>query len=283
MTIIVTRKFVVVPIYFYLDLCEEGSCPCGHECISYGFGIDCEANSENHILEDCNSETSTSPTSVSTLSTLKTVNDLCEAGLYGVNCEESVCDDFICENGGSCVITINGTANCDCDKGYGGLYCEIDERTCDDSDDFDDWPIDGRPWVLVCEHGFCQDGVCECYDSYTGKTCEHTCFGHGQINAAGECDCEEGYVGTQCEFENCDLDNRKCLNGGTCYDSNPDDWEDGVDPFICVCLTFYRGQYCETYFCIDENDCENGGVCTEEGEGCDCPDGYYGMQCQFEN
>ena len=270
---------VVVPIYFYLDLCEEDSCPCGYQCISYGFGIDCEVNSENHNLEDCNSETSTSPTSISTLSTLKTVNDLCEPGLYGVNCEESVCDDHICENGGSCVITINGTADCDCDKGYGGLYCEIDERTCNDLDDARPW----ESWVLVCEHGFCQDGVCECYDSYAGKACESTCFGHGQTNAAGECDCEEGYVGTQCEFENCDLDNGKCLNGGTCYDTNPDDWQDGVNPFICVCPTFYRGQYCETYFCIDENDCENGGVCTEEGEGCDCPEGYYGMQCQFEN
>ena len=272
---------VVVPIYFYLDLCKEDSCPCGHQCIKNGFGFDCEPN-WNPDLEDCNEETSTfvSSTSVSTLSTIDTVNDPCEPGLYGVNCEESVCDDHICENEGSCIITINGTADCDCDKGYGGLYCEIDERTCNDLDD------DIRPWeywVLVCEHGFCQDGVCECYDSYTGRACEHACFGHGDLNAAGECDCEKGYVGTQCEFENCDLDNSKCLNGGTCYDTNPDDWQDGVNPFICVCPTFYRGQNCETYFCVDENDCENGGVCSEEDEGCDCPDGYYGMKCEFEN
>ena len=151
---------VVVPIYFYLDLCKEDSCPCGHQCIKNGFGFDCEPNG-NPDLEDCNEETSTlvSSTSVSTLSIVN--NDLCDPGLYGVNCEESVCDDHICENEGSCIITINGTADCDCDKGYGGLYCEIDERTCNDLDD------DIRPWeywVLVCEHGFCQDGVCECYD-----------------------------------------------------------------------------------------------------------------------
>ena len=109
------------------------------------------------------------------------------------------------------------------------------------------------------------------------------CHDHGQINSMHECVCYDGYVGKHCEFEDCDLDSGKCLNGGKCNNTNPDDWEDGVDPFICDCPPFYHGERCITYFCIDENDCFNGGVCSEDSEGCDCPDGFSGMQCEFEN
>ena len=128
---------------------------------------------------------------------------------------------------------------------------------------------------IDCEHDFRMN-------FYELKDCEF-CFGHGEFTSEYECICDDGYVGTQCEFEDCDLDNGKCLNGGKCNNTNPDYWEDGVDPFICNCPPFYHEQRCQTYLCIDEKDCFNGGVCSEESEGCDCPDGFSGMQCEFEN
>ena len=119
---------MVVPIYFLLDLCEDDSCPYGQTCRKDGFGFVCEIT-----------ETSTLSSSlqypVGGISTLGYANDpsLCDPGYYGFNCGASVCDDHICENG-SCIITNNGTADCDCEKDFDGFYCEIDLRRCGDGD-----------------------------------------------------------------------------------------------------------------------------------------------------
>ena len=256
---------MVVPLYFLLDLCEDDSCPYGQTCRKDGFGFVCE------ITEISTISSSLQPPAGG-LPTLDYANDpwICSAGFYGVNCEESVCDDHICENG-ECIITINGTADCDCEKGFEGFYCEI--RRCDDGE---------------CFNGYCEDGLCICDDSYVGTACEYPCFGNGEINMDGECVCEDGFVGTQCEFENCSNQSnnhqeKKCLNGGTCYDTNPDDWRDGVNPFVCACLPFFHGQRCQENLCIATKDCENGGVCSENNDWCDCPDGYTGSQCEIED
>ena len=135
--------------------------------------------------------------------------------------------------------------------------------------------IEGRS-----DYGFGID--CIPFDWHDLASCG-ICHEHGKINSKHECICDDGYVGTHCEFENCDLANGKCLNGGKCLNTPPDDWKEGVDPFICDCSSFYHGQHCQTYFCTDENDCLNGGVCSKESEGCDCSDGFSGMQCEFKN
>ena len=265
----VLATIVVVSLYFVLDSCKEDSCPNGEVCRKDGFGFVCEL-AEAELAEAELAELAEAPTD----DAIDGGPSLCEPGYYGIDCEESVCDDYVCGGNGDCIITINGTADCDCEKGFGGFYCEIDQRSCDD--------VNGN-----CANGYCEDGVCICNDSYVGTTCEYPCFGNGQINSAGECVCEHGFVGTQCEFEDCNNQSRnhvekKCLHGGTCYDTNPDDWRDGVNPFVCDCPPFYRGQRCQEYFCIDTTDCFNDGVCSEDF-GCDCPDGFTGDQCEIED
>ena len=132
--------------------------------------------------------------------------------------------------------------------------------------------IEGRS-----EYGF---GIeCVRWNWYDQEDCRD-CNKRGVLNSKFECVCDYGYVGLHCEYEDC---NEKCLNGGKCNNTNVDDWEDSVDPFICDCPPFYHGQRCQTYFCIDEKDCFNGGVCSEKSERCDCPDEFSGMQCEFEN
>ena len=43
----------------------------------------------------------------------------------GETCEDHICDITSCDNGGTCEV-VDGSAYCQCLKGFTGLYCEVD-------------------------------------------------------------------------------------------------------------------------------------------------------------
>ena len=190
----------------------------------------------------------------------------CFPNWTGNICDERICSDDICKNGG--ISHWNGSkCGCTCPTGFSGLYCE--ESVCDG---------------FTCHHfgtpTVSDDGTCSCTcpDGYYGNNCELTpcsiqpCGLHGTCSEEDNsfvCECELGYSGPTCGTSICDLGMSisrglldQCGINGQCVIMT-DDW------FQCLCSEGYFGESCEFGPC-DALTCFNGGQKTLTGTGCVC-------------
>ncbi len=280
-------------------LCEikEGMCNSNFECES--------EYCNNHICEEllCN-EWEFANNGICMLkedkcnSTVDCSNKICNTTTH--DCIIYPCINQNCSGKGTCSVSSDFTAVCNCNEGYEaqGLSCiKNDVDLCED--------INCSYWQECnSENGQCEtkEGKCEtsndcfgmqicdenhdCVDS--DNPCENqTCSNHGECvveNNSAKCNCETDYhpVGLTCitdvtdlctnvsceEWEECNLSNGACvLKAGRC-DSDTD------------CLTDY---ICDSSnFCLNPNNpcenqtCSNHGVCADTTGVpiCTCDEGY---------
>ena len=137
---------------------------------------------------------------------------ICEnTGFTGDFCEEDIdeCEnEMICGQFGQCE-NKNGSYFCDCDGGWSGENCGIQDFCFENNCNF---------------HGNCNpgDGSCVCDGGFFGETCseidlcfEVSCENNGQCEA-GRCLCPEKYTGDSCQTVNQCYDSDVCGEGGKC-------------------------------------------------------------------
>ncbi|KAL7380199.1 hypothetical protein ABVT39_013519 [Epinephelus coioides] len=131
------------------------------------------------------------------------------------------------------------------------------------------------------QHGTCSvPGECKCNYGWQGPLCDEClpypgCV-HGTCNEPWQCTCEKNWGGLLCDKDlNYCGTNRPCKNGGTCMNTEPDEYN-------CACPDGYSGKNCEIaeHACVS-NPCANGGTCHEVPSGfeCHCPAGWSGPTC----
>uniref|UniRef100_A0AAQ6A5I4 Delta-like protein n=1 Tax=Amphiprion ocellaris TaxID=80972 RepID=A0AAQ6A5I4_AMPOC len=190
-----------------------------------------------------------------------TIRVRCDEHYYGSKCNK-VCrprDDYfghyVCDQFG----------NRDCMEGWTGPDCKIAicKQGCSPS------------------HGTCNSpGECKCNYGWQGPLCDEClpypgCV-HGTCTEPWQCTCEKNWGGLLCDKDlNYCGTNRPCKNGGTCMNTEPDEYN-------CACPDGYSGKNCEIaeHACVS-NPCANGGTCHEVPSGfeCHCPAGWSGPTC----
>ncbi|KAM4542087.1 protein jagged-2-like isoform 1-T1 [Odontesthes bonariensis] len=190
-----------------------------------------------------------------------TIRVRCDEHYYGSKCNK-VCrprDDYfghyVCDQSG----------NRECMEGWTGPDCKtaICKQGCSPS------------------HGTCNiPGECKCNYGWQGQLCDEClpypgCV-HGTCSEPWKCNCEKNWGGLLCDKDlNYCGTNRPCKNGGTCMNTEPDEYN-------CACPDGYSGKNCEIaeHACVS-NPCANGGTCHEVPSGfeCHCPAGWSGPTC----
>uniref|UniRef100_A0A672ZM02 Delta-like protein n=1 Tax=Sphaeramia orbicularis TaxID=375764 RepID=A0A672ZM02_9TELE len=198
----------------------------------------------------------------------------------------------------SLIASFEYTIRVRCDEHYYGTKCN---KVCRPRDDYfghyvcDQFGNRGcmEGWTghdcktAICKqgcsllHGNCDvPGECKCSYGWQGPLCDEClpypgCV-HGTCTEPWKCDCEKNWGGLLC---NKDLNycgtNKPCKNGGTCMNTEPDEYD-------CACPDGYSGKNCEIaeHACAS-NPCANGGTCHEVPSGfeCHCPAGWSGPTC----
>jgi hypothetical protein len=220
----------------------------------------------------------------------------------------SECGDRYCLNGGFCSIStfnissggLTTKEQCDCTSAvtstdlFAGASCEHKSTT------FCTQPangVDSLEGIKFCVNGGkCKANVnegCECSSAWTGFHCEFSIedFEAESVNMDDDVQLVD-------DFQSCG-DGHHCFYGGTCVSF----LLNGKEEHKCDCTTAmtdieaYAGLYCQyqsTSFCGDPDldtsllnvhFCVNGGVCKGNSgdgwDGCKCPTGYTGLQCEF--
>uniref|UniRef100_A0A4W5PDP5 Delta-like protein n=1 Tax=Hucho hucho TaxID=62062 RepID=A0A4W5PDP5_9TELE len=185
-----------------------------------------------------------------------------------------------------------------CDENYYGNKCNKQCRPRDD--DYGHYVCDQfgnrgclEGWMgpyctaAICKQGcnllqgFCNaPGECTCKYGWQGPFCDNCrpypgCV-HGTCVKPWLCSCEKNWGGLLCDKDlNYCGTNKPCKNGGTCMNSEPDEYN-------CACSDSYSGKNCEIveHACVS-NPCANGGTCHEVPSGfeCHCPAGWAGPTC----
>ncbi|KAL3920110.1 MAG: hypothetical protein SGILL_003424 [Bacillariaceae sp.] len=206
------------------------------------------------------------------------------------------CGDGYCQNGAACVIeeVINGSgvedikSFCDCSEAavnngayFAGDYCQYKSTSiCGGQDNF-------------CVHGGdCRtDGGCDCPIGWAGNHCETS-----WVDDNVPVDIQPGQGGEMCG-------EHVCYNGGACAETEMIGPDGSLTITLhCDCASAYDDQYsyaglnCEfpsTSLCTqpvpgedlaDVLYCVNHGTCMVNPRlGCDCPPGFYGFACEYEN
>ncbi|XP_014678750.1 PREDICTED: fibropellin-3-like, partial [Priapulus caudatus] len=210
----------------------------------------------------------------------------CEAGWIGVDCEiNDPCLPNPCQNEGTCTLhpANDGTYQCDCPAGYTGDNCE--QSAC---------------LTYPCVNGDCHlvpgsetEATCICFEGWTGDDCSANdpcdpdpCE-NGQCLAKGgayTCQCDANYVGVNCNVENpCLPINSPCAHGNC-------DLDDEFLNVTCICDEGYTGEACDIKeACSDvHNLCGDFGICRQNDSfpdvfTCDCFDGYVGALCNVSD
>uniref|UniRef100_A0A6Q2XIC2 Delta-like protein n=1 Tax=Esox lucius TaxID=8010 RepID=A0A6Q2XIC2_ESOLU len=182
----------------------------------------------------------------------------CDENYYGSKCNKQcrprddnyghyVCDQF---------------GNRGCMEGWMGTYCTtaICKQGCN--------LLQGTcvaPGECTCKYGW-QGPFCDDCLPYPGCV-------HGTCVKPWQCSCEKNWGGLLCDKDlNYCGTNKPCKNGGTCMNTEPDEYN-------CACPDGYSGKNCEIaeHACVS-NPCANGGTCHEVPSGfeCHCPAGWAG-------
>ncbi|KAL0969025.1 hypothetical protein UPYG_G00221700 [Umbra pygmaea] len=185
----------------------------------------------------------------------------CDENYYGSKCNKQcrprddnyghyVCDPF---------------GNRSCMEGWMGTYCTtaICKQGCN--------LLQGSctvPGECTCKYGW-QGPFCEDCIPYPGCV-------HGTCVKPWMCSCDKNWGGMLCDKDlNYCGTNKPCNNGGTCMNTEPDEYN-------CACPDGYSGKNCEIaeHACMS-NPCANGGTCHEVPTGfeCHCPAGWAGPTC----
>ncbi|XP_035850401.1 protein jagged-2-like isoform X2 [Sander lucioperca] len=190
-----------------------------------------------------------------------TIRVRCDENYYGSKCNK-VCrprDDYfghyVCDQLG----------NRGCMEGWAGPDCKL--AICKQG--------------CSLQHGTCSvPGECKCNYGWQGPLCDEClpypgCV-HGTCNEPWQCTCEKNWGGLLCDKDlNYCGTNRPCKNGGTCMNTEPDEYN-------CACPDGYSGKNCEIaeHACVS-NPCASGGTCHEVPSGfeCHCPAGWSGPTC----
>nr|XP_061843466.1 protein jagged-2-like isoform X1 [Nerophis lumbriciformis]XP_061843467.1 protein jagged-2-like isoform X1 [Nerophis lumbriciformis] len=185
----------------------------------------------------------------------------CDEHYYGSKCNK-VCrprDDYfghyMCDQLGNqgCM---EGWTGPDCKTAICKPGCSLTHATCD------------VPGECTCNYGWRGPFCDECLQ-YPGCV-------HGTCTKPWQCTCEKNWGGLLCDKDlNYCGTNRPCKNGGTCMNTEPDEYN-------CACPDGYSGKNCEIaeHACVS-NPCANGGTCHEVQSGfeCLCPAGWSGPTC----
>ncbi|XP_068601845.1 protein jagged-1b [Brachionichthys hirsutus] len=185
----------------------------------------------------------------------------CDSNYYGPFCNKfcRVRDDFV------------GHFNCDpngskvCMEGWTGAECK--EAVCKQG----------------CHevHGSCTaPGECKCHYGWKGPLCDQCvtfpgCV-YGSCAEPWQCVCDVNWGGLLCDKDlNYCGTHRPCKNGGTCTNTEPDEYQ-------CECQEGFRGRSCDLveHACLS-SPCSNGASCVEipTGFSCVCADGWTGHTC----
>uniref|UniRef100_A0A665X7A8 Delta-like protein n=1 Tax=Echeneis naucrates TaxID=173247 RepID=A0A665X7A8_ECHNA len=182
-----------------------------------------------------------------------TIRVRCDEHYYGSKCNK-VCrprDDYfghyVCDQFGNrgCM---EGWTGPDCKKAICKQGCSVLHGTC------------SMPGECKCNYGW-QGPLCDECLPYPGCV-------HGTCTEPWQCTCEKNWGGLLCDKDlNYCGTNRPCKNGGTCMNTEPDEYN-------CACPDGYSGKNCEIaeHACVS-NPCANGGTCHEVPSGfeCHCP------------
>lgn len=187
----------------------------------------------------------------------------CADDWYGDTCSEyHPCLDVDCGENGRCIN--EGSANdgtCNCDPGYLGDNCEIQESdeclssyclrytehqsapgitNClggDGSCGEDCETLDNRDNLGDFIRSLSQDDTCLHCISEPGPSRYDGCGPNGQCRNNEECICNDGYNGDYCENDTCNPN--PCQNGGECVR------DDSENRYHCLCPSNKRGVNCE--------------------------------------
>uniref|UniRef100_A0A671NBW8 Delta-like protein n=1 Tax=Sinocyclocheilus anshuiensis TaxID=1608454 RepID=A0A671NBW8_9TELE len=176
-----------------------------------------------------------------------------------------------------------------CDENYYGSKCNKQCRPRDDY--FGHYRCDPSGNIVCLDSWMgedCRTAICKqgCNLIHGGCT-HHFIHGcdeclpypgclHGTCIIPWQCTCEKNWGGLLCDKDlNYCGTHHPCVNGGTCMNSEPDEYN-------CACPEGYSGKNCEIaeHACVS-NPCANGGTCHEVPTGfeCQCPPGWEGPTC----
>ncbi|XP_014675370.1 PREDICTED: uncharacterized protein LOC106815425 [Priapulus caudatus] len=174
----------------------------------------------------------------------------CQPGWQGEFCERKLppCLSNPCFNEGICRNVNEDEFRCRCREGYSGQQCEKLPDNCRNN---------------RCSNGTCvskPDGyVCLCYAGFSGPTCPE--------GTAGK-DCDDQFSADPCAGD-------PCLNHGTCVRQ--------AERFRCLCEQGFDGVVCQYVSnTCESSPCKHGAICTdtEHGFNCTCAADYTGVMCE---
>jgi hypothetical protein len=164
-----------------------------------------------------------------------------------VNCKDN---PKLCPKNSECLPKGDVYA-CECQFGFKGQNCEIDDRVC----------ANGRDGCI--NNATCLDGP--------------------QFPNGWHCFCQPGFKGKQCEIDDrpCLPHKNRCKNNSTCNEFLIDNHMH----YNCSCIDGFDGYHCETNIddCF-EDSCKNGGQCIDliNGFSCNCFTFFYGEFCEIK-
>ncbi|XP_043930303.1 protein jagged-2 [Protopterus annectens] len=188
----------------------------------------------------------------------------CDENYYGSMCNKfcNPRDDYFghytCDQFGN-KICLEGWTGPECKQAICKLGCDLEHATCE------------LPGECKCKYGW-QGQFCDKCVPYPGCV-------HGTCTEPWKCNCETNWGGLLCNKDlNYCGNHHPCLNGGTCMNTEPDE-------YFCNCPDGYSGKNCEIaeHACVS-NPCANGGTCHEVSSGfeCQCPQGWTGPTCAID-
>ncbi|MEQ2190726.1 hypothetical protein XENOCAPTIV_007197 [Xenoophorus captivus] len=191
----------------------------------------------------------------------------CQEGWGGLFCDQDLnyCTNHKpCANGATCTNTGQGSYTCTCRPGFGGTNCELETNECDSN---------------PCKNGgSCNVSVDPIPQPLAPPLCfvDIRCPVSPDLENDYSCTCPQGFYGKNCEIIAMTCADGPCFNGGTCVETM-------TGGYTCRCPPSYTGSNCEKKLDRCSNrPCLNGGDCVDLGQSilCRCQPGFTGANCQ---